>query len=140
MIDVYVDTQGWAALRIRTDAHHTEASRLWDSLRGAEARFVTSQPVLGETYTLLTRRGTHADAVRFGEAVRRSADLEVVYVDATLEAAAWRLSMRYDDKAFSFVDCISFAIMQQRGILQALTNDHHFEQAGFQALLRPGQE
>jgi uncharacterized protein len=40
------------------------------------------------------------------------------------------------DKAWSLVDCSSFAIMQQQNMSQALTNDHHFEQAGFIRLLK----
>jgi predicted nucleic acid-binding protein len=40
------------------------------------------------------------------------------------------------DKAWSLVDCSSFAIMQQQNISHALTSDHHFEQAGFIRLLK----
>jgi len=40
------------------------------------------------------------------------------------------------DKGWSLTDCISFAVMQERGITEALTHDHHFEQAGFGILLK----
>jgi predicted nucleic acid-binding protein len=40
------------------------------------------------------------------------------------------------DKDWSLTDCISFVVMRERGITEALTADHHFEQAGFVALLR----
>lgn len=40
------------------------------------------------------------------------------------------------DKEWSLTDCISFVIMQREGITEALTGDHHFEQAGFIALLK----
>ena len=40
------------------------------------------------------------------------------------------------DKRWSFTDCISFAVMKQMKIADALTGDHHFEQAGFRALLK----
>jgi uncharacterized protein len=40
------------------------------------------------------------------------------------------------DKEWSLTDCISFVVMQDRGITDALTADHHFEQAGFVALLK----
>jgi predicted nucleic acid-binding protein len=39
------------------------------------------------------------------------------------------------DKAWSLTDCISFVVMNQHGLTEALTGDHHFEQAGFTALL-----
>jgi len=40
------------------------------------------------------------------------------------------------DKGWSFTDCISFIVMEQEGLIDALTGDHHFEQAGFNALLK----
>ena len=40
------------------------------------------------------------------------------------------------DKDWSLTDCISFVVMQERNIQDALTADHHFEQAGFVALLK----
>ena len=40
------------------------------------------------------------------------------------------------DKDWSLTDCISFVVMQEHGITDALTADHHFEQAGFVALLK----
>ncbi len=42
----------------------------------------------------------------------------------------------HPDKDWSLVDCASFVVMKQRGIQEALTSDHHFEQAGFVRLLR----
>jgi len=39
------------------------------------------------------------------------------------------------DKEWSLTDCISFVVMEQHDIEEALTGDHHFEQAGFRALL-----
>lgn len=40
------------------------------------------------------------------------------------------------DKEWSLTDCLSFAVMRDEGIIQALTGDKHFEQAGFTALLK----
>lgn len=54
--------------------------------------------------------------------------------------ALWRrgidLYSRRPDKEWSLTDCISFVVMAERGIVDALTADHHFEQAGFHALLK----
>jgi predicted nucleic acid-binding protein len=40
------------------------------------------------------------------------------------------------DKGYSLVDCISMQTMRKEGLTEALTNDRHFEQEGFQALFR----
>lgn len=40
------------------------------------------------------------------------------------------------DKAWSLTDCISFGVMRERGLSDALTADHHFEQAGFRAVFK----
>lgn len=53
------------------------------------------------------------------------------WFDAALDLYSRRL-----DKGWSFTDCLSFLVMQRYGITDALTSDHHFEQAGFTALLR----
>ena len=39
------------------------------------------------------------------------------------------------DKEWSLTDCISFVVMADEGLSEALTGDHHFKQAGFTALL-----
>jgi len=44
---------------------------------------------------------------------------------------------RHADKQWSLADCLSFIVMRDNGITQALTGDHHFVQAGFEALIRP---
>ncbi len=46
------------------------------------------------------------------------------------------LFRRRHDKDWSMTDCISFALMEDEGMTQALTTDHHFEQAGFTILLK----
>jgi predicted nucleic acid-binding protein len=44
------------------------------------------------------------------------------------------------DKGYSLTDCISMQTMRSEGITDALTNDAHFEQEGFRAVLRELQQ
>ena len=48
---------------------------------------------------------------------------------------AVQLYQARDDKEFGLTDCLSFTLMRQEGIHEALTADHHFQQEGFRALL-----
>jgi len=59
--------------------------------------------------------------------------VEIVSGDEWLRRGL-HLFERRRDKAWSLTDCISFAVMTDRGLTDALTGDHHFEQAGFRAL------
>ena len=56
-------------------------------------------------------------------------------IDEQLDVRAWELLENRLDKTWSLVDCASFVVMEQRGLTDALTTDHHFEQAGFVRLL-----
>jgi predicted nucleic acid-binding protein len=60
----------------------------------------------------------------------------VVPAEQSLFERGIQLYLQRADKKWSLTDCISFVVMQDRGLLDALTGDHHFEQAGFNALLK----
>lgn len=63
-----------------------------------------------------------------------SPDIELIEIDRDLFNQGWCYFQKYKDKSYSFTDCLSFIIMQNRNILTALTLDNHFLQAGFQLL------
>ncbi|YAF93998.1 MAG: type II toxin-antitoxin system VapC family toxin [Nodularia sp. CChRGM 3473] len=62
--------------------------------------------------------------------------LSLIYIDAAIDTAAWNLLKTREDKTWSLVDSTSFIVMQEFNIQEALTTDHHFEQAGFIRLLK----
>ncbi|MCL4708412.1 hypothetical protein KJ068_24905 [bacterium] len=63
-------------------------------------------------------------------------DVEILSVDSELFSKAFKSYSSRIDKEWGVTDCISFVVMKDRKLKDALTSDHHFEQAGFQALLR----
>jgi predicted nucleic acid-binding protein len=63
-------------------------------------------------------------------------DVQIVSASHDLFAAAWDLYTRRPDKEWSLTDCTSFVVMQRHGLTDALTGDHHFEQAGFTVLFK----
>ena len=62
--------------------------------------------------------------------------MKIVFVD-TLFHRARELFRERPDKQWGITDCISFVVMQEHDVTEALTADQHFEQAGHRALLRP---
>ena len=70
--------------------------------------------------------------------IEKNSAFEIVLPDSDLFERGIDLFSRRPDKAWSLTDCISFVVMTDRGLTEALTGDRHFEQAGFRALLRQG--
>ncbi len=130
-----MDTSGWVALKHKGDTFWQTATTLHRALLTAGVRYVTSNFVLDESYTLLVHRVGHHVAVELGEEIRTSRLVTVVHITTDWEEEAWQMFKRYSDKAFSFTDCTSFVVMRHHGMWEAFTNDHHFEQIGYQRLL-----
>ena len=114
------------------------ATALFQSARQRRRRLVTTNYVLTELVALLTNpiRISRSQVIMLVGRVRTSPHVEVIHVDTQLDEQAWQLLSKRQDKMWSLVDCVSFVVMQQRGITEVLTTDHHFEQAGFIRLLK----
>lgn len=131
---VFFDTSAYIALADRDDQFHTRAASLARAIAAARTPRVTTNYVLAETYTRLRRKLNHAAALRFGAGIQRDAaagNLEIVYADASLDAAAWSLFAKYADQTFSFVDCSSFAWLRTQKAVEVFAFDEHFLWMGF---------
>jgi uncharacterized protein len=131
MTECLADTLYWLAALNPRDPHHAEVVNL-----EPPGRLVTTWAIMVEVMDALCNQVFRRLAVAFWESCHSDLSLVIVPVDATLlDLAATRYASR-DDKNWSLTDCVSFVVMEQRGMQSALTGDHHFEQAGFTALLR----
>lgn len=125
----FVDTSFWVALQLARDERHEQARQLWAA---REARgLVTTNHVLGETWTYLRRRADHRTAVAFIVATQHSPSVAILHVDGEMEADAWSWLERRDERSYSFVDATSFAVMRRRRLREALAFDGDFSAAGF---------
>lgn len=132
---IYVDAAGWIALVNRRDALHTEAVRIYKQRLQERCQFITASVVLLEVGNWLSPAPLRGLAVDLLDRIEQSSRIEVVHVTPQLYAKGWELYSNRLDKDWGMIDCISFVIMQERNLTEALTSDHHFEQAGFKVLL-----
>ncbi len=136
--DLFVDTAGWEHLVDSTQEHHALATGIYRAARQQGRRLLTTNYVITELVALLTEplRVPRPRIIAFVNGLKTSPYVDIVHMDARLDEQAWRLLTRRQDKDWSLVDCSSFAVMQQRGIIESLTTARHFEQAGFVRLLK----
>lgn len=134
---LFVDTWGWGALANPKEAQHQQVKQIMETLIKVKKRLITTNFVLDETYTLVRFRIHHRASVELYQKIEQLVIgklLKVIHITPELEQAAWRIFEQYSDKGVSFTDCTSFAVMQLLELTQVLTDDHHFEQMGFQIL------
>ncbi len=138
MREIFADTSGWASLVDVSQPFNVLAAQVIKSTRTQGAMLVTTNYIIAELVALLhsPMRISRRESIRFIDSLKSTPYVEIVHINETLDAAAWQLLKARADKNWSLVDCASFALMQQRGISEALTSDHHFEQAGFTRLLK----
>lgn len=115
------------------DAAHELALAASKELQGV---LVTTDWVLVETADALCDPVNRSGCADFIDDLRRSPRVEVEPASRALFDAGLGLYRQRADKGWSLTDCISFVVMQDRKMTDALTGDHHFEQAGFRALLK----
>ena len=129
---VFVDTSHVYALIDRRDRRHGAAQALSERVR--ERDLLTTNHVLGESWTLANRRLGHAAACEVVAAIKQSPRYTVVHVDSDAEGRAFEWLLQHDEREYSFVDATSFETMRGLRIQEALAFDRDFEAAGFRTL------
>ena len=97
--------------------------------------FLTHSAVMMETFSLIAKRIRKPVAIEVVAALTHSPKIELVHVDPTLASQAWDRCKKFSDKEWDWIDCVSFELMERRGIRNALALDRHFGQAGFRLLV-----
>ena len=133
MTPCFGDTSYFLALLIPADANHG-AARAW-AARSRRPILTTGFIVL-EVGNFLSPRTIRALFAGFVKPLRSEARMTVIPASSEILRRGERLYVSRQDKSWSVTDCISFEVMRERGITEALAADRHFEQAGFKAFLR----
>lgn len=95
---------------------------------------LTSSYVFAETYTALLVRVGRAEAIEWGRRFRAGSAIELIRADEVVEEDAWALLESHADKQWSYVDAVSFALMQREDVTTAFAFDRHFVQRGLTVL------
>ena len=133
---LFLDSAYAIALAAPADEHHQTARSLANEVLGSRIGIITTREVMFEVANALCKPRYRSAAVATLKAFETDPLIEIVERTAELYRAAFDLFERRMDKEWSLTDCLSFVVMHQNGLTEALTSDEHFEQAGFKALLR----
>ena len=130
---MFLDTSGLLCFFDEKDFRHNEA---FNFIKDANIRLTTSY-VLAEFIPLCQTRGLNRKrTLEFVETLIKNPLIGIVWVDENLHHRGFTLLQNRIDKNYSLCDAVSFIIMRERGINEALTTDKHFAQEGFIKLLK----
>src|SRR6266699_1119399 len=130
MDSLFVDTSGWIEVFGKNNPQHKKAREILDIVIDERRLIITTNYVIAE----FVGRGGNA-LVEVLDNILNLPNIKIEHIGVESHALAITLIRGRPDKDWSLVDATSFNVMTQRGIHEALTTDHHFEQAGFIKLL-----
>lgn len=133
MIRPFADSYFYIALLNPRDASHASAVQATAQLTDG---IVTTAWALTEVADAFAAPERRAAFLRLLDELNADATAEVIPPTRDLFERGIALYRDRPDKGWSLTDCISFVVMEERGLRDALTGDRHFEQAGFRALLK----
>ena len=130
---VFADTAYFIALLNPADNFH-ECAR--EFARRPPGPLLTTYWTLAEVGDAFSQPGNRSKFARLLELLVSTPDIEILPPSIEQFRAGATLHGSRPDKRWSLTDCITFSVMNDRGLVDALTTDYHFEQAGFRALMR----
>ena len=133
---VFLDTAYLVALTMETDAWHEAALGWATRMERGRRVFVTTWAVVLELGNALSKPRYRAAANAIVSEFFQDPTVTLVPLTEVLLRRSTSLFAARPDKSWSLTDCVSFLVMRDQGIREALTSDEHFQQAGFRALLR----
>jgi uncharacterized protein len=135
MNKVFLDTSYAVALSSRTDENHQRAVELAQELRASGTYLITTRAILLEIGNALARTRHRDAAIKLLVALESDTKVEIIPASDELYRRALDVYRDRADKEWGLIDCMSFVVMNDQGLTDALTGDNHFRQAGFRVLL-----
>lgn len=132
MNQVFIDTGFVVGLVNKRDQFHNRATLLAKKFDRVPS--ITTEAILFEIGNALAKE-FRKEAIEVFDYFYSSHEIEVVHITPMLFEQALNDYKLFQDKSWSLVDCVSFVVMKERELSEALTFDKHFEQAGFKILV-----
>jgi predicted nucleic acid-binding protein len=132
---LFIDSGGFYALVSPESKSHEPAVEIMKAAAVTRRRAVTTDYIIDETATLLRARGLTKLLAEFFLLTEESQALTVEWITPGRFSAARKFMLKHLDQEFSFTDCVSFIVMKELRLNEALATDHHFRIAGFNPLL-----
>ena len=136
MTRVFADTFYFLAVLNRHDPAHEAALEFYGD---PSFHFVTTEWVLVEVGDATAAPAAKPNFQKLLGVLEEDGHVKIIPARHELFRHGLTLYFERPDKEWSLTDCISFTVMQDEGLMEALTGDHHFAQAGFTILLPPEQ-
>ncbi len=135
LVKVFLDSAYVIALLSSTDKYHQQAEKLAEQMEMKETKLVTTQAIVLEIGNALAKMRYRRAAIELIDSFIEDPNIEIVSLSQRLWERAINRFQERPDKEWGLTDCISFIVMEDYGLTEALTTDNHFNQAGFQVLL-----
>jgi len=134
---IFVDTSFLFPLLSTHDRDHPRVREVFEGFgnRRLPDYLLTTNHVVGETITLARVRGGHDLAVSVGHYLYSEKMARIHWARPEQEKAAFAYLAKHADKDYSFVDCLSFVVMDAFGISEAWAVDSDFTH---RFVVRPG--
>lgn len=134
MTNIFIDTCAFLSRYLENDQFHVISSKTWKELEKKSPILYTSNFIVNETLTLLTRRAGSKFATEVGNSLYASNILQILRPGEDEEKLAIKLMSKYGDHEIGFTDCLSAVLMQKQGIIHTFTFDNHFHLFNFHIL------
>lgn len=132
----FVDTAYAIALSDPEDPFHGRARELGSEISANKIPLVTTRAILLEIGSTFAKQRYREAGIRLINSIHADRTVQLVAISDELFQRGLKLFSARLDKDWSLTDCISFEVMWDSNLTEALTTDRHFEQAGFKCMLR----
>lgn len=131
-LKIFVDSDAFVALTVKTDAHHKKVIALLQDLQERQVVFLTSNYVFSESITVISMRASHAIAVAYIDHLQSlESPFRIKQIDTTVEEEAIKIFKEQTSKNTSFIDCTNMALMKLSAFDAIFSFDEVYRKKGF---------